>query len=217
MTRLALLLLFLNALGALYAQDVRSHTKPAKGTTVSESQANDLTLTVGQATIRPVQQWVRAAGTVDKNGKILTVYLYPPDGQLVKTGQRARTFSPESKSSMFQAWVTRAVADHGRMRVEVTFAARGWKNSTNYVVEIVVERGWFLSIPNEAIIEEGDKHIVYLQQQPGHYARKEIHLGIQGELYTQVLDGLNDGDQVVTVGSFFIDAEHKLKATDQGQ
>ena len=31
-----------------------------------------------------------------------------------------------------------------------------------------------------------------------------------------MLGGLNEGDQVVTFGSFFIDAEHKLKATDAG-
>jgi hypothetical protein len=215
--RLTLLILFLSGLGTLYGQGVRSHTKPAKGTAVSESQASDLTLTVGQATVRPVQQWVRTAGTLDKSGKVLIVYLYPPDDQLIKAGQRVRAFAPESKSSMFQAWITRTVPDNGRMRAEATFAARGWKSSRNYVVEIVVERGWFLSIPNEAIIEEGDKHIVYLQQQPGHYVPREIQIGVQGELYTQVLDGLNDGDQVVTVGSFFIDAEHKLKATDQGE
>ena len=82
-------------------------------------------------------------------------------------------------------------------------------------MEIVVEQGPFLSVPNEAIIEEGDKHIVYVQQQPGQYVPQEIHTGIQGELYTQVLDGLNDGAQVVTFGSFFIDAEHKLKGTEQ--
>ena len=84
------------------------------------------------------------------------------------------------------------------------------------VMEIVAERGPFLSIANEAIIEEGDRHIVYVQQQPGQYVPVEIHTGIQGELYTQVLDGLNDGAQIVTFGSFFIDAEHKLKGTDQG-
>jgi hypothetical protein len=217
MRRLTLLLLFfLNVLGALHAQGVRSHTKPAKGTVVSESQASDLTLTIGQAAVRPIQQWVRTAGAIDKSGKVLTAYLYPPDDQLVKVGQRVRAFAPESKSSMFQAWVTRTIPENGRMRVEVTFAATGWKSSRNYVVEIVTERGWFLSIPNEAIIEEGDKHIVYLQPLPGHYIPKEIQIGVQGELYTQVIEGLNDGDQVVTVGSFFIDAEHKLKATDQG-
>ena len=48
------------------------------------------------------------------------------------------------------------------------------------------------------------------------YVPREIHTGIQGELLTQVLDGVNDGDQVVTFGSFFIDAEHKLKGTEQG-
>ena len=217
MRRLILLLLFcLTALGASYPQGVRSHTKPAKGTVVSESQASDLTLTIGQATLRPIQQWLRTAGTADKSGKVLTVYLYPPDDRLVKTGQRVRAFAPESKSSMFQAWVTRTIPEKGRMQAKITFAATGWTSSTNYVVEIVVDRGWFLSIPNEAIIEEGDKHVVYVQEQPGHYIPKEIQLGVQGELYTQVLEGLSDGDQVVTVGSFFIDAEQKLKATGQG-
>ena len=34
-------------------------------------------------------------------------------------------------------------------------------------------------------------------------------------VYTQVLDGLQDDARVVTFGSFFIDAEHKLKGTEQ--
>jgi hypothetical protein len=32
-------------------------------------------------------------------------------------------------------------------------------------------------------------------------------------LFTQVIDGLKSGEQVVTIGSFFIDAEHKLKGS----
>jgi len=81
-------------------------------------------------------------------------------------------------------------------------------------MEIVVEQGPFLSVPNEAIIEEGDKHIVYVLDQPGQYLPTEIHTGIQGELFTQVLDGVKAEAQVVTFGSFFIDAEHKLKGAD---
>jgi hypothetical protein len=36
-------------------------------------------------------------------------------------------------------------------------------------------------------------------------------LGVQGELFTEVVKGLMPGEQVVTFGSFFIDADHKLK------
>ena len=70
--------------------------------------------------------------------------------------------------------------------------------------------------PNEAIIEEGDKHIVYVQQD-GEYVPKQVQTGTQGELYTQVLAGLKANTPVVTFGSFFIDAEHKLKGTGVDQ
>jgi Cu(I)/Ag(I) efflux system membrane fusion protein len=83
-------------------------------------------------------------------------------------------------------------------------------------MEIVVEQGPFLSVPNEAIIEEGNRHVVYVQQHEAQYVPQEVRTGVQGELYTQVIDGVKEGDQVVTFGSFFIDAEHKLKGTVQG-
>ena len=42
---------------------------------------------------------------------------------------------------------------------------------------------------------------------------REIQPGVQGELYTQIVEGLKPGEQVITFGSFFIDAEHKLKGS----
>jgi hypothetical protein len=197
------------------AQDVRSHTRPAPSTAVDEKQALDLTLTLSQASVRPVQSWVRTAGKIDKAGKILTGYVYPPDANLIKTGQRVRAFPLESKSSMYQARVTRFVPQGSRVMVDVTLASLGREGSSNYIMEIVVDRGEFLSVPNEAIIEEGDKRVVYLQHHPGMYVPQEVHTGVQGELYTQVLHGLNEGDQIVTFGSFFIDSEYKLKSGAQ--
>jgi len=86
-----------------------------------------------------------------------------------------------------------------------------------YLMEIVVERGPFLSVPNVSIIEEGGDHLVYIQKQPGQYTPQVIKTGLQGELYTQVLEGLQANTPVVTFGSFFIDAEHKLKGTGLNQ
>jgi hypothetical protein len=204
--------------GAIAGQSVRDHTRPAApaATAVSESQANDLTLTLSTASLRLVQTWVRTAGTIDKTGKILTASLSVNDASLVKVGQRLRAFPPSSKSSMYQARVTRVVATSGGAAVEASLAGSGRQDATHYVMEIVVERGPFLAIPNEAIIEEGDRRVVYVQRQAGRFAPQDVQTGIQGELLTEIVGGLNDGDEVVTFGSFFIDAEHKLKATDPG-
>ena len=215
---LALLICSFLFSGVTAAQGVREHTRPSRaaGTAVSESQANDLTLTLSTASLRLVQTWVRTAGTIDKSGKILTAALAGPEASLVKVGQRLRAFPPSSKSSMYQAYVTRVVATPGGAAVEASLSGSGRQNAIHYVMEIVVERGPFLAIPNEAIIEEGDRRVVYVQRTAGQYVPQEIQTGIQGELLTEIVGGLNDGDQVVTFGSFFIDAEHKLKATDQG-
>jgi hypothetical protein len=216
--RFTVLLFALVVAGAADAQDVRQHTRlsGARPTPISDSQAAALTLTLSTASIRPIQTWIRTAGTPDQTGKTLAASLSGTEGTLVKVGQRVRAFPPSSKASMYQAYVTRVEPHAGHTAVQATLTASGREHTTNYVMEIVVERGPFLSVPNEAIIEEGDTHIVYVQQQPGQYVPAEIHTGIQGELYTQVLDGVADGAEVVTFGSFFIDAEHKLKGIEPG-
>ena len=214
--RTFLLLISLVAAESAAAQGVREHTRLApRGTTVTQAQAEALTLTLSPASFRLVQTWIRTAGTIDRTEKVLSAALSGPDAALIKVGQRVRAFPPSSKSSMYQAFVTRVIPRPGGVTVQASLASTGRQNSAVYVMEIVVERGPFLSVPNEAIIEEGDTHIVYVQREPGQYAPQEIHTGIQGELYTQVLDGVKDGDEVVTFGSFFIDAEHKLKGTEQ--
>ena len=194
---------------------VRGHTRPTPSP-ITESQAEALTLTVGAVSPRLVQTWIRTAGTIDKSNKTLSATLSAADAAEVKVGQRVRAFPPSSKSSMYQAFVTRVSPGAAAVTVEAALKSSGRANAVLYVMEIVVERGPFLSVPNEAIIEEGDRHVVYVQQGAGQFVPKEIQTGIQGELYTQVLEGVKDGDQVVTFGSFFIDAEHKLKGTELG-
>ena len=211
-------LLSLSIANAVHAQGVRDHTRPSNtrnNTVLSDAQAAAVTLTLNSVSVRPIQVWVRTAGRMDKTGKVLTGYVYPPEADLLKTGQRVRTFSPESKSSMYQARVTKITPQSGRVLVQVTLSGVGHGNSPNYVMEIVTERGEFLSIPNEAIIEEGTKQVVYVQRQPGQYLPQDVQTGVQGELYTAIQGGLKEGEQVVTFGSFFIDSEYKLKFTGQ--
>jgi multidrug efflux pump subunit AcrA (membrane-fusion protein) len=208
-------LLFLIALPA-EAQGIRDRIRQSpRGTRLSETQASDVTLTLSPVTVRPIQQIVRAGGTIDKTHKVITATIATDEGSLIQVGQRVRTFPPESKASMYQARVTRVSMKDGKTFADVTLSGQGVEGRVNYVVEVTVDRGAFLCIPSEAIIEEGDHRVAYIQQKDGSYAPRTIETGLQGELYTQVLGGLEEGDQVVTFGSFFIDANHKLKFADQ--
>ncbi|MET0213573.1 MAG: HlyD family efflux transporter periplasmic adaptor subunit [Vicinamibacterales bacterium] len=208
-------LLVLNTPTGAVAQSVRDHVrlKPDGSTAVTESQASELTLTLTEAAVRPIQIWVRTAGVIDNSRRTVAAFVPSAERAFVKVGQRVRAFSVESRSSMYLARVAGIEPKGTGAMVTVTMAGPAHQNSVRYILEIVTERGDFLSVPNEAIIETDGRQVVYVQEQQGRYVPKEIQLGIQGELYTQVLSGLKHGEQVVTFGSFFIDAEHKLKGS----
>ena len=215
LTRLLLLAVLVMVGSIARAQGVRDHTRltPNRATTVSEAQATELTLTVSEVAVRPIQTWVRTAGVIDGARKTISATLSAAEHAVVKVGQRVRAFPPESRSSMSQATITSVGSKGGRAEITARLSGPANEGTTRYVLEIVAEHGHFLSIPNEAIIETGGKHIVYTQQAPGRYEPKEVQLGLQGELYTQVLSGLQPGEQVVTFGSFFVDADYKLKGS----
>jgi multidrug efflux pump subunit AcrA (membrane-fusion protein) len=114
---------------------------------------------------------------------------------------------------MYQAEVTRALDRDENTSVTVTLMGKALENRQHYIVEIVTEELEALSVPNEAIIDRGGHTLVYVQEKGGEYTPRDIKAGVQGELFTQVLEGLESGEHVVTIGSFFIDAEHKLKGS----
>ncbi len=236
-TRLKLSIALLLLLGVSLAQGhgVRDRIRAEglkRDTAVTASQAVELTLTLVEVEQQVLQTWIRTAATIDEAGRVLTATLCSSEQELVKLGQRVRAFPPDSKSSVYQARIAATRIDGDCLQVEARLAGKAYERSPLYVMEIITQRGRFLAIPSEAIIEEGDRQIVYVYMgekagdkadaasgatanEQGHYMPRQIHRGLQGELYTQVLHGLNPGEQVVTLGSFFIDADYKLKSSGQ--
>lgn len=206
-----LMLAMLAAAASAGAQREHTRLTPNRSTRVSESQAAELTLTLTDVAVRAIQVWVRTAGVIDDRHTTITAEVPPGEAARVKVGQRARAFSPASRSRMHQAFVSEVARRGDRAIVEVSLPGDPLENSRYYVLEIVTDAGDFLSVPNEAIIVSGDTRTVYVKDADGDYVPRSFEAGVQGELYTHVLDGLNPGEQVVTFGSFFIDADHKLK------
>ncbi|HWA21950.1 MAG TPA: copper resistance protein CopC [Caulobacterales bacterium] len=209
-------LLLTAAMDESSAQGVRRFTRPtAPGAPVSESQAADVTLTLTQAASRPIQTWVRVAGTPDASGQFMRVFVRGPQASLVQPGQRLRAFSIASRAQMQQGRVVSVTRKDGVAVVTAALGSPLSRDQGRYIVEIVTEAGPFMSIPNVSIVEEEGAQLVYLRQGERSYLKREIKTGVQGELYTEVKEGLKDGDEVVSVGSFFVDAETKLKSTGE--
>jgi len=83
-------------------------------------------------------------------------------------------------------------------------------------VRINVGLGEKLSVSQEAIINTGKRTLVVVTNENGNFLSKDIKLGQSAEGFYEVLEGLNEGDTIVTSGNFLIDSESRLQSAIQG-
>lgn len=79
-------------------------------------------------------------------------------------------------------------------------------------VEIQINRGYQMAIPEQAVLDSGSRKLVFLVRGEGLFEPREVKVGSKiGSLY-EVQEGLEVGDRIVTSGNFLIDSESKLMA-----
>ncbi|MEW6601030.1 MAG: efflux RND transporter periplasmic adaptor subunit [Nitrospirota bacterium] len=78
-------------------------------------------------------------------------------------------------------------------------------------VEIGIDMGRRLLIPDEAVIDTGSRQIIYVDKGEGYFEPREVHIGLKAGGMTEVLHGLEAGEKVASSGTFLIDSEAQLK------
>lgn len=73
-----------------------------------------------------------------------------------------------------------------------------------------------LSVPRSAVLDGGASQTVLVQTSPGRFAPREVTVGRRAGDRVEILDGLAEGEDVVTSANFLIDAESNLKAALEG-
>lgn len=73
-----------------------------------------------------------------------------------------------------------------------------------------------LAVPASAVIDNGNRQVVLLDQGDGRYEPRDVKLGRKGDGFVEVISGVADGNRVVVNGNFLIDAESNLQAALKG-
>jgi len=83
-------------------------------------------------------------------------------------------------------------------------------------VDLRIDYGSRLSVPQEAVLDSGSEQTVFVALDRGYFDPRKVRLGGKvGESYI-VLDGVRAGERVVTSGNFLIDSESRLRSAAGG-
>lgn len=70
-----------------------------------------------------------------------------------------------------------------------------------------------LRIPADAVIDSGTEQIVFVALGEGKFQPRKVKLGATDRAHVEVVDGLGEGEEVVTRANFLVDSESRLRAS----
>jgi Cu(I)/Ag(I) efflux system membrane fusion protein len=78
-------------------------------------------------------------------------------------------------------------------------------------IEITIDLGKRLAVPDAAVIDTGTRKIVYVDKGEGHFEPREVLTGLRGEKMLEIVQGLKEGNRVASSANFLIDSEAQLQ------
>jgi len=81
-------------------------------------------------------------------------------------------------------------------------------------VELKINLGRKLAVPDEAVIDTGLRQIVYVDKGDGYFEPRAVTTGLRAEKFVEVVAGLKAGEKVASSANFLIDSEAKLKGIE---
>lgn len=84
-------------------------------------------------------------------------------------------------------------------------------------VTLQTDEATALVVPKEAILETGLRQLVFMDRGQGRYEQTLVKLGRRNQDIVEVMEGLKEGDRIVTSANFLLDAESKLASSSSMQ
>jgi Cu(I)/Ag(I) efflux system membrane fusion protein len=106
----------------------------------------------------------------------------------------------------------------GKVRIEVKNPEHRIKHEMYADVEINAGAADVarLAVPVSAVIDSGNRQVVLVERGEGRFEPRPVKLGMRGDSFVEVSEGLKAGEKIVVTANFLIDAESNLKAALKG-
>jgi Cu(I)/Ag(I) efflux system membrane fusion protein len=152
--------------------------------------------------------------------------VYERDLPQIRLGQKAVLRSPSVPDREFEGVVTfidpnfDAQTRSTKVRIEVDNPPAGQDehglrrllpHRAYAEATIMADLGEALVVPRSAVLRDGRRSVVYVETGSGQYEQRSVRTGRVGDEGIEILDGLTDGEKVVTQGNLMIDAEAQLR------
>lgn len=147
---------------------------------------------------------------------------YAADLPKLKTGTKAAFTSPALPSRTFNgrvAFIDPVIDPQTRTaKVRLAFSnPRGELRPETYGEASFVGSGRRgLRIPFDAVIDDGARKTVFVDEGDGHFSPREVALGAQDADWAQVTKGLQAGERVAVKANFLLDSEARRRAALTG-
>jgi membrane fusion protein, copper/silver efflux system len=83
-------------------------------------------------------------------------------------------------------------------------------------VELNIPLGTRLVVPPDAILDSGERQVMFIHHGGGRLEWRTVKLGVRTGDWVEVLEGLKEEEHIVTSANFLIDSESQLKAAVGG-
>lgn len=149
--------------------------------------------------------------------------IYESEVAAVKLNQPASVTFEAYPGDTFQARVAyiypslNAEARTVRVRLELPNPGLKLKPGMYGTVTLRTDSVKTLVVPKEAVLDTGLRQLVYLDRGQGVYEPTPVKLGRRSQDRVEVLEGIKEGDRVVTSANFLLDADSKLASAGSMQ
>ncbi len=154
----------------------------------------------------------------------LLAEVFEQDLGMVRNGQAAKVRVNAYPDKVFEGKVAfvyptvTAETRTAKVRIEMRNPGQLLKPAMYASVELMAEHGRAqrLSVPDSAVLDSGTRQIVLVRRGEGLFEPREVKLGMRGDGYVEVTEGIKAGEEIVVSANFLIDAESNLKAAVGG-